>query len=70
MYCLDSFVLLPSVDGDVRFFELRSPDSVNVLQTVKGLTALDIHPQANLFAWSVHRFTARGRKGLHKWSKP
>lgn len=51
MFCLDSFILLPSVDGDVRFFELRSPDSVNVLQTVKGLTALDIHPQANLFAW-------------------
>jgi regulator-associated protein of mTOR len=39
------------VNGDVRFFEPRSPDSVNVLQTVKGLTALDIHPQANLFAW-------------------
>lgn len=40
-----------SVNGDVRFFEPRTPDSVNVLQTVKGLTALDIHPQANLFAW-------------------
>ena len=42
---------LCSVNGDVRFFEPRAPDSVNVLQTVKGLTALDIHPQANLFAW-------------------
>ena len=40
-----------SVNGDVRFFEPRTPDSINVLQTVKGLTALDIHPQANLFAW-------------------
>lgn len=40
-----------SVNGDVRFFEPRAPDSINVLQTVKGLTALDIHPQANLFAW-------------------
>lgn len=37
----------------MRFFEPRAPDSINVLQTVKGLTALDIHPQANLFAWSV-----------------
>lgn len=47
-------LLLPtSVNGDVRFFEPRTPDSVNVLQTVKGLTALDIHPQANLFAWWV-----------------
>uniref|UniRef100_A0A8C7CW48 Regulatory associated protein of MTOR complex 1 n=2 Tax=Oncorhynchus TaxID=8016 RepID=A0A8C7CW48_ONCKI len=47
------------VDGDVRFFELRSPDSVNVLQTVKGLTALDIHPQANLFACgSMNQFIA------------
>lgn len=42
-----------SVNGDVRFFEPRTPDSINVLQTVKGLTALDIHPQANLFAWWV-----------------
>lgn len=41
------------MNGDVRFFEPRTPDSINVLQTVKGLTALDIHPQANLFAWSV-----------------
>lgn len=40
-----------SVNGDVRFFEPRMPESINVLQTVKGLTALDIHPQANLFAW-------------------
>lgn len=37
----------------MRFFEPRTPDSINVLQTVKGLTALDIHPQANLFAWSA-----------------
>ena len=43
--------LSTSVNGDVRFFEPRTPDSVNMLQTVKGLTALDIHPQANLFAW-------------------
>uniref|UniRef100_A0A4W4EIF6 Regulatory-associated protein of mTOR n=1 Tax=Electrophorus electricus TaxID=8005 RepID=A0A4W4EIF6_ELEEL len=48
-----------SVNGDVRFFEARTPDSVNVLQTVKGLTALDIHPQANLFACgSMNQFIA------------
>uniref|UniRef100_A0A8D0CEE3 Regulatory-associated protein of mTOR n=1 Tax=Scleropages formosus TaxID=113540 RepID=A0A8D0CEE3_SCLFO len=48
-----------SVNGDVRFFEPRVPDSVNVLQTVKGLTALDIHPQANLFACgSMNQFIA------------
>lgn len=40
-----------SVNGDVRFFDPRMPESVNVLQIVKGLTALDIHPQANLIAW-------------------
>jgi hypothetical protein len=42
-----------SVNGDVRFFDPRMPESVNVLQIVKGLTALDIHPQANLIAWYV-----------------
>lgn len=46
-----TLTLPTSVNGDVRFFEPRTPDSINVLQTVKGLTALDIHPQANLFAW-------------------
>lgn len=40
-----------SVNGDVRFFDPRMPESVSVLQIVKGLTALDIHPQANLIAW-------------------
>uniref|UniRef100_A0A6Q2X623 Raptor N-terminal CASPase-like domain-containing protein n=1 Tax=Esox lucius TaxID=8010 RepID=A0A6Q2X623_ESOLU len=55
----DGNIISVSVDGDVRFFELRSPDSVNVLQTVKGLTALDIHPQANLFACgSMNQFIA------------
>uniref|UniRef100_A0A673ZV90 Regulatory associated protein of MTOR complex 1 n=1 Tax=Salmo trutta TaxID=8032 RepID=A0A673ZV90_SALTR len=55
----DGKIISVSVDGDVRFFELRSPDSVNVLQTVKGLTALDIHPQANLFACgSMNQFIA------------
>lgn len=43
--------LLRSVNGDVRFFDPRMPESVNVMQIVKGLTALDIHPQANLIAW-------------------
>lgn len=42
---------LGSVNGDVRFFDPRMPESVNVLQIVKGLTALDIHPQASLIAW-------------------
>lgn len=42
---------LGSVNGDVRFFDPRMPESVSVLQIVKGLTALDIHPQANLIAW-------------------
>lgn len=44
-------VLSCSVNGDVRFFDPRMPESVNVMQIVKGLTALDIHPQANLIAW-------------------
>ncbi|KAL1006030.1 hypothetical protein UPYG_G00066980 [Umbra pygmaea] len=56
---VDGNIISVSVDGDVRFFELRAPDSVNVLQTVKGLTALDIHPQANLFACgSMNQFIA------------
>uniref|UniRef100_A0A8C6SPR7 Regulatory-associated protein of mTOR n=1 Tax=Neogobius melanostomus TaxID=47308 RepID=A0A8C6SPR7_9GOBI len=55
----DGHIISVSVNGDVRFFEPRSPDSVNVLQTVKGLTALDIHPQANLFACgSMNQFIA------------
>ncbi|RXM36765.1 Regulatory-associated protein of mTOR [Acipenser ruthenus] len=52
-------IISVSVNGDVRFFELRMPDSVNVMQTVKGLTALDIHPQANLIACgSMNQFIA------------
>ncbi|MBN3307550.1 RPTOR protein, partial [Amia calva] len=55
----DGHIISVSVNGDVRFFEPRMPDSVNVLQTVKGLTALDIHPQANLFACgSMNQFIA------------
>lgn len=42
---------LGSVNGDVRFFDPRMPESVSTVQTVKGLTALDIHPQADLIAW-------------------
>lgn len=52
LYLAHKLVLLScSVNGDVRYFDPRTPESVNILQTVKGLTALDIHPQANLFAW-------------------
>lgn len=55
----DGNIISVSVNGDVRFFEPRMPDSINVLQTVKGLTALDIHPQANLFACgSMNQFIA------------
>uniref|UniRef100_A0A8C5XJU6 Regulatory associated protein of MTOR complex 1 n=1 Tax=Microcebus murinus TaxID=30608 RepID=A0A8C5XJU6_MICMU len=52
-------IMSVSVNGDVRIFDPRMPESVNVLQIVKGLTALDIHPQANLIACgSVNQFTA------------
>ncbi|TNN40299.1 Regulatory-associated protein of mTOR [Liparis tanakae] len=55
----DGQIISVSVNGDVRFFEPRAPDSVNVLQTVKGLTALDIHPEAHLFACgSMNQFIA------------
>ncbi|KAK3557621.1 hypothetical protein QTP70_031150 [Hemibagrus guttatus] len=55
----DGHIISVSVNGDVRFFDPRLPDSINVLQTVKGLTALDIHPQANLFACgSMNQFIA------------
>ncbi|CAG10770.1 unnamed protein product [Tetraodon nigroviridis] len=55
----DGHIVSVSVNGDVRFFEPRAADSVSVLQTVKGLTALDIHPQANLFACgSMNQFIA------------
>ncbi|NWR99642.1 RPTOR protein, partial [Motacilla alba] len=54
-----SLPLCCSVNGDVRFFDPRMPESMKVLQIVKGLTALDIHPQANLFACgSMNQFTA------------
>ncbi|XP_066237581.1 regulatory-associated protein of mTOR [Saccopteryx leptura] len=55
----EGHIVSVSVNGDVRFFDPRMPDSVNVLQIVKGLTALDIHPQANLIACgSMNQFTA------------
>ncbi|XP_069786057.1 regulatory-associated protein of mTOR isoform X2 [Narcine bancroftii] len=52
-------IITVSVNGDVRFFDPRMPESLNVIQTVKGLTALDFHPQANLFACgSMNQFIA------------
>ncbi|XP_006886224.1 PREDICTED: regulatory-associated protein of mTOR isoform X2 [Elephantulus edwardii] len=55
----EGHIMSVSVNGDVRFFDPRMPESVNVLQIVKGLTALDFHPQANLIACgSMNQFTA------------
>ncbi|XP_078510231.1 regulatory-associated protein of mTOR isoform X1 [Lissotriton helveticus] len=55
----DGNIMSVSVNGDVRFFDPRMPESVNTLQVVKGLTALDIHPQADLFACgSMNQFIA------------
>ncbi|XP_007886858.1 regulatory-associated protein of mTOR isoform X3 [Callorhinchus milii] len=55
----DGNIISVSVNGDVRFYDPRMPESMNVIQTVKGLTALDIHPQANLFACgSMNQFIA------------
>ncbi|XP_068832533.1 regulatory-associated protein of mTOR isoform X2 [Capricornis sumatraensis] len=55
----EGHIMSVSVNGDVRFFDPRLPESVNILQIVKGLTALDIHPQANLIACgSMNQFTA------------
>ncbi|XP_036924243.1 regulatory-associated protein of mTOR [Sturnira hondurensis] len=52
-------IVSASVNGDVRFFDPRMPESVSTMQIVKGLTALDIHPQANLIACgSMNQFTA------------
>uniref|UniRef100_A0A7N9AJZ7 Regulatory associated protein of MTOR complex 1 n=1 Tax=Mastacembelus armatus TaxID=205130 RepID=A0A7N9AJZ7_9TELE len=63
----DGHIISVSVNGDVRFFEPRTPDSINVLQTVKGLTALDIHPQANLFI--LHKTSCPGLFTLFPLSK-
>ncbi|XP_075073014.1 regulatory-associated protein of mTOR isoform X1 [Mixophyes fleayi] len=55
----DGNILSVSVNGDVRYFDPRMPESINMLQIVKGLTALDYHPQANLFACgSMNQFIA------------
>lgn len=55
----EGHIVSVSVNGDVRFFDPRMPESVNVIQIVKGLTALDIHPQASLIACgSMNQFTA------------
>ncbi|XP_053515794.1 regulatory-associated protein of mTOR isoform X2 [Artibeus jamaicensis] len=55
----EGHIVSVSVNGDVRFFDPRMPESVSTMQIVKGLTALDIHPQANLIACgSVNQFTA------------
>ncbi|XP_053766425.1 regulatory-associated protein of mTOR [Desmodus rotundus] len=55
----EGHIVSVSVNGDVRFFDPRMPESVSTMQIVKGLTALDIHPQANLIACgSMNQFTA------------
>uniref|UniRef100_A0A8C5RAJ9 Regulatory associated protein of MTOR complex 1 n=1 Tax=Leptobrachium leishanense TaxID=445787 RepID=A0A8C5RAJ9_9ANUR len=55
----DGNIMSVSVNGDIRYFDPRMPESVSTLQIVKGLTALDYHPQANLFACgSMNQFIA------------
>ncbi|XP_040845743.1 regulatory-associated protein of mTOR isoform X3 [Ochotona curzoniae] len=55
----EGHIVSVSVNGDVRFFDPRMPESVNVLQIVRGLTALDVHPEAGLIACgSMNQFTA------------
>ncbi|KAG9473482.1 hypothetical protein GDO78_004012 [Eleutherodactylus coqui] len=55
----DGNILSVSVNGDVRCFDPRIPESISTLQIVKGLTALDYHPQADLFACgSMNQFIA------------
>eukprot|EP00079_Xenopus_tropicalis_P030797 XP_012827011.1 PREDICTED: regulatory-associated protein of mTOR isoform X5 [Xenopus tropicalis] len=55
----DGNIVSVSVNGDIRYFDPRMPECLNSLQIVKGLTALDIHPQANLFACgSMNQFIA------------
>ncbi|ELU10886.1 hypothetical protein CAPTEDRAFT_199386 [Capitella teleta] len=38
------------VNGDVRFWDMRSTDCLDSMHTIHGLTTLDIHEHANLLA--------------------
>ena len=41
-----------SVNGDVRFWDPRFSESVKLIQpSFNTLTAMAVHPQANIFAW-------------------
>nr|KAG5714826.1 hypothetical protein BaRGS_000314 [Batillaria attramentaria] len=43
-------IVSASVNGDIRFWDPRFTESVRVLNTQAGLTAVDIHPRADVIA--------------------
>ncbi len=47
-----SFFRMGSMTGDVRFWDPRKPESIQVLHTMNGgLTSFDAHPRADILAW-------------------
>uniref|UniRef100_UPI00358F8B59 regulatory-associated protein of mTOR isoform X2 n=1 Tax=Myxine glutinosa TaxID=7769 RepID=UPI00358F8B59 len=46
----DGQIISASVNGDVRLWDARQRESFNCIQMGRGLTTLEIHPQANIFA--------------------
>jgi hypothetical protein len=50
----NSFFFFSSLAGDIKFMDPRNPNSVLTVATApnsQGMTAMAVHPKANLFAW-------------------
>ena len=51
IYCEFS-ILIFSVSGDVKFWDMRKPgESYKTIQMMDSLSALDVHPYADILAW-------------------
>lgn len=49
----DGKIISSSVGGDVKIWDPRFSESVMTIRAAQGLTAMDVHPHADIMAWLV-----------------
>lgn len=45
------FVLSAGAGGEVKFWDKRSPNSIKTIDTHEDISAMDVHEEADVFAW-------------------
>ena len=48
---IDKKIISASVGGDIRFWDPRFSESIRTLQTMQGLTSMEVHEYADVLAW-------------------